>query len=169
MIGVWQIGGGVISAVTFLDGVSAQRGSAALALLLAFVGVALGSVLAGYGLYTGRAGAQIPSLIIQGLQLIGFNLGTSVFQLTLGPYVYLTLLWGARFSLDAGFMPTGILRWAIAPPEPTGVAINLLACWCFWRLLWIEPHQMRNPEPPAEVAATSSDPAGSIDPSAPAN
>ena len=168
-IGVWQMAGGAISAVTFLEAASAASGRnhVALALVLAALAAALGSVLAGYGLYRGHAGALGPSLVVQGLQLIGFNLGTTVYQLTLGPYFYLTMLWGQKFAFQVGFMPNFMLRWAVPPGESTGVAINLLACWCFWKILWTEPHQMRAASQTADASGTAAAPAASSEPSAP--
>ena len=144
-IGVWQMAGGAIAAVSFLDAVRTVPANHPLsvALLLLGSGVAAGAAVAGFGLYRGRPGALIPSLVAQGLQAIGFNIGTGVYQLTLGPYAYAAIVWGQRASINIGFMPRLLVRFGSGPTGAGAVAINLLACWCFWRLLWSEPEQIR--------------------------
>ena len=158
VIAVWQMIGGAIAAVTFLDAVRTvpEHQTVAVALVLLGAAAAVGAALAGFGLFRGRPGALVPSLVAQGLQLVGFNLGTTVFQLTLGPYLYATILWGERASLQVGFMPKLLVRFGLEASGTGAVAINLLACWCFWRLLWAEPQDVHalavTPAPPREVA-----------------
>ena len=156
IIAVWQMVGGALAAVTFLDAVRAVPAHQPISLALVLLGsvVAGGAALAGWGLYRGRPEALVPSLVAQGLQVLGFNLGTGVYQLTLGPYLYATIVWGQRASSDVGFMPRLLVQFGRGPTGAGAAAINLLACWCFWRLLWAEPEHVRAAAP-APVAPSA--------------
>lgn len=140
-VGVWQILGGAVAAITWLDlyrRLPEHQFASDLFHLLAIL-IALVSILLGAGLVKRRPEAVVPSLIVQALQLVGFSTGDLVYQLTLGPYFDVTILWWYRVQVIAGFQSRWTLGWNVQPPAPAGVAINLLACFCFWTLLWYEP------------------------------
>ncbi len=158
IIGVWQMAGGIFAAVSFLDAVRLlpRHQPTLVVLVIVAIGLSLGTAAAGYGLFRRKPGALAPSLVAQGLQLVGFGIGTWSYQLTLGPYVYLTMIWGQRFGLETGFMPRFTLYWA-TPGVPAGAAVNLLACWCFWKVLWAEPHELIEvPRAPAPAVVSES-------------
>jgi len=62
-----------------------------------------------------------------------------------GPYFDLTLLWWYRIWVIAGFQSRLTLRWNVQPTAQAGVAIDLLACFCFWTLLWYEQPKVHDP------------------------
>lgn len=140
-VGVWQILGGVAAAITWLDlyrRLPEHQFTSDLILLFAIL-IALTAILLGAGLVKRRPEAVLPSLFVQAVQLVGFSTGDFVYQLTLGPYFDLTILWWYRLQVIAGFQSRLTLRWNVPPAAQPGVAINLLACFCFWTLLWYEP------------------------------
>ena len=67
--------------------------------------IALASILLGVGLVKRYDEAVVPSLFVQALQLVGFSTGGLVYQLTLGPYFDITILWWHSFQVIAGFAP----------------------------------------------------------------
>ena len=139
-VGVWQILGGAAAAITWLDlyrRIPDHEFTSDLILLFAIL-IAVVSILLGVGLVKRRTEAVVPSLFVQALQLVGFSTGNFVYQLTFGPYFDLTLLWWYRISVIAGFQSRLTLRWNVQPSAQAGVAIDLLACFCFWTLLWYE-------------------------------
>jgi hypothetical protein len=140
-VGLWQIAGGAIAVLAWLDLLhrldNASLGTDVL-FALSF-SIAFLSIGAGYGLVKARWGAIVPSLVVQVVQIIGFSLGDSGYQLTLGPYLDLTIIWTRGVSIAAGFQPRLTLWWGHASELPTGVAVNLLACFCIYTLLWFEP------------------------------
>lgn len=148
-VGVWQIIGGVAASITWLDLYRRlpdhEFGSDLILLLAIFV--ALASILLGIALIKRRAEAVVPSLFVHSLQLIGFSTGDVIYQLTLGPYFDVTILWWHRLSVIAGIQPRLTLGFNVQPAGEAGVAIDLLACFCFWTLLWYEPNS-GNPAPP---------------------
>ena len=87
-VGVWQIIGGAVAAITWLDLyrlLPEHRFTSDLILLLAIL-IAVASILLGAGLVKRRPEAVVPSLFVQALQLVGFSTGNLIYQLTLGPY-----------------------------------------------------------------------------------
>jgi len=139
-VGVWQIIGGAAAAMTWLDlyrRLDDHQFLSDLILLLAIF-VALASILRGIGLVKRRTEAVVPSLFVQALQLVGFSTGDLVYQLTLGPYFDVTILWWHRLSVIAGFAPRLTVRFNVGSVGEAGVAIDLFACFCFWMLLWYE-------------------------------
>ena len=152
-VGVWQIIGGAAAAATWLDvyGRLPDHEFMSDLILLLAIFIALVSILLGIGLVKRRAEAVIPSLFVQALQLVGFSTGDLVYQLTLGPFFDVTILWWHRLSVIAGFQPQLMLRFNVQPVSEAGVAIDLFACFCFWMLLWYEP-------PPAAPDARDSVP-----------
>ncbi|HET7584981.1 MAG TPA: hypothetical protein VFK13_08740 [Gemmatimonadaceae bacterium] len=159
LIGIWQMAGGVITAITFLDAIRALPAGKPLdvVIVLCAVTIAIATAVVGYGLYRGRAAALAPSMIAQVLQVVAFNIGGTVYQLTLGPYLYFTVVFGERVTVGVGFMPR--MLFALSAVGPSTAAVNLLALWCFWKLLWTEPHQLldhrdaRTSPPPESAAA----------------
>jgi hypothetical protein len=140
-VGVWQILGGIAGAMTWFGvyrRISEHYFLSDLILLLAIF-IALASILLGVGLVKRRAGAVVPSLFVQALQLVGFSTGDLVYQFTLGPYFDVMILWWHRLSIIAGFAPRLTLRVNVQAAGEAGVAIDLFACFCFWMLLWYEP------------------------------
>ncbi|HKN69263.1 MAG TPA: hypothetical protein VJW73_23450 [Gemmatimonadaceae bacterium] len=140
-VGVWQILGGVAAAITWLDlyrRIPAHAVTSDVILLLAVL-IALISILLGAGLVKRRPEAVMPSLFLQALQLVGFSTGNFLYQFTLGPYFDVTIVWWHSFAVVAGFQSRLSLRWNLPPSAEAGVAIDLLACFCFWTLLWYEP------------------------------
>lgn len=145
-VGVWQLATGAIAAVSWLTLATRMRtDSPGLDLIVAGgVLLALLSLGAGYGLVRRRPGAVLPSLCVQALQIVGFTTGPILYQLTLGPYVDLTILWGQRVALIAGFQPR--LSLAVNPHAiaPTGFAVNLLACILLLAVLFFAPEDARS-------------------------
>jgi hypothetical protein len=140
-VGVWQIIGGAAAAISWLDlyrRLPEHQFTSDLILLFAIF-IALASILLGAGLVKNRTEAVGPSLIVQAMQLVGFSTGDIVYQLTLGPYFDVTILWWRTLNVIVGFQPRLTVRWNIQPAAQAGVAIDLLACFCFWTLLWYEP------------------------------
>ena len=139
-IAVWQIFGGALSLAAFLDSLRLPSNAPGLRGFVVTGGiiVALFAIVSGLRLRHRRTEAIYQSLIIQALQLVGFSSGSTVLQLTLGPYVYLTMLWGQRFSFEFGVRPSLQFHLNGAGTFPAGVALNLLALFCFARLLFWE-------------------------------
>lgn len=155
-IGVWQMMGGALSVVGFLDGLTRLPSVGGRSGVIVGVGVGLGTlaIIAGRALYQMRAVAIRPSLLIQAVQLVGFATSTSLVQLTLGPYVYLTLRSDNGVSLQAGFMPQLQFHMDTTYDIAPGIAINCLALYCFIRLLYTELRPGR-PETEAQEAAAA--------------
>lgn len=139
-VGVWQIVGGAVAAITWLDLYRQLPQHALLTdvILLLAIFIALASILLGVALVKRRAGAVVPSLLIQGLQLVGFSTGSLIYQLRLGPYFDVTILSWHRFAVIAGFRPQLTLRFNVQSAGEAGIAIDLVACFCFWMLLRYE-------------------------------
>lgn len=149
-VGVWQILGGAAAAITWLDvyrRIPDHEFASDLILLFAIL-IALVSILLGVGLVKRWPDAVLPSLFVQALQLVGFSTGDFVYQFTLGPYFDVTILWWHRLEVIAGFQSRLTLRWNVPPAAQAGVAIDLLACFCFWTLLWYEEPKQSNVAPP---------------------
>lgn len=157
-IAAWQVFGGAFSLVVFVDAMRRPTAAPGLRGVIATFGIiiALFAVLSGLRLRKRRTGAIHQALVVQGLQLIGFSTGSTMMQLTLGPYVYLTLMWGRRYAIDLGIRPTLEFHLGGAGTLPAGIAINLLAFACFMRLLfWELP---TTPAAPVVSVPTPSDP-----------
>ena len=148
-VGVWQIVGGAAAGVTWLDLYRRLQEHEFLSdlILLFAIFIALASILLGVGLVKRRTEAVVPSLFVQALQLVGFSTGDLVYQFTLGPYFDVMILWWHRFEVIAGIQPRLTVRFNVGSAGEAGVAIDLLACFCFWILLWYEP-----PPPASELA-----------------
>jgi hypothetical protein len=146
-VGGWQIIGGAAAAVTWLDGFARlpEKGLIVDAIFLFMIGVAIMSIVAGIGLVKERKAAILPSLLVQGLQVVGFSLGDFVYQIRLGPYIDLLMVWTQGLSITGGFRAAFTLSWPVSPPAATGAAVNLLACFCFWTVLWYEPPPQERP------------------------
>ena len=147
LIGAWQIIGGIYSAITFLDtvpalGITADRRVVLATFLLAICAL---SILAGRALLAGSQAGLRASLLVQGIQLAGASTGATAFQLTLGPYVYLAMIWGERLGLDFGFAPRFLWFTNATDAPPAGVVINLLALFFGWKLLRHEPAVAASP------------------------
>lgn len=156
-IATWQVLGGAFSMVVFLDALRRPAGAPGLRGVIVTLGLiaALFAVISGLRLRKRRPGAIHQALVIQGLQLVGFSNSTLMVQLTLGPYVYATMLWGRRYALDVGVRPTLEFHMSSTGALPAGVAINLLALFCFMRLLFWELPTTPDPQlaapPPSET------------------
>lgn len=136
-IGVWQMSGGAISVVGFLDSFGRLPSFGGWSVVVVGVGLGLSvlAILAGRALYQLRAVGIRPSLLVQAVQLCGLATSTSLVQLTLGPYVFLTLRWEYGVSLQAGFVPQLQFHVDTTYDITPGIAINCLALCCFTRLL----------------------------------
>ncbi len=159
-IGVWQMAGGALSVIAFLDGMRRFPNPGSAALVAAFIGVSLAllAIIAGRALYQLRAVGLGPSMLVQVVQLVGFATPTSLMQLTLGPCVYLTIRWSASVSLQAAFQPTLQFHFDAPYPIAPGVAVNLLACFCFLRLLFTETALVSD----RQATAAANDPGAAV-------
>lgn len=141
LIGLWEIVFGAIATVDWIQLALHMRRDS-LGLVLIVIGglvFSLVSIAAGIGLMRRRASAILPSACIQALQIIGVSSGSIVYELTMGPFLSLTILWGYRVSLFLGYqqrLSLLVTRRAIAP---TGIAINLIACLLLWLVLASDP------------------------------
>ena len=80
--------------------------------------------------------------------MLGFSDGLTTVQLTLGPYVYLTLIWEQRYALNLGMHPQLLFHLNASGGYAPGVALNLLAIFCVVLLLIIEVPSKAMPETP---------------------
>ena len=146
-VGGWQIIGGAAAAITWIDFFARlpEKGATVDAIFLFMMGLAITSIVAGIGLVKERRAAIVPSLLVQGLQVVGFSLGDLIYELHLGPYFDLLMIWTKGISITGGFRAEFTLRWPVSPAAATGAAVNLLACFCFWTVLWYEPRAQLRP------------------------
>ena len=150
IIGGWQILGGTLGGVYLLDalaGTGLPRGRQVV--LAAAIAVACGaSIFAGVQLLRARPAGVILSLAVQGLQTVGVAMDGAAAQFTLTPSAFLTVVWGARTSLEVGWRPRLMWLWgADAQVGGASIAINLLALGFFFILLFRgagEPRQERS-------------------------
>ena len=141
LIGVWETVFGAIALFSWIElAVHMRRDS--IGLIFIVIGGILFSILsiaAGIGLLRRRRSAILPSMCVQALQVVGVTAGSVVYQLTLGPFLDLTILWGYRVSLFLGYQPRLSLAVNTRAVAPTGLAINLIACALLLLVLASEP------------------------------
>lgn len=132
VVGVWQMLGGAIAAMSWLLAVmrlsiGSWRGGL---IIVGGIALAVLSFIAGYGLLRRNSTAILLSLCIQALQVVGLGKGNFIYQLAMGPYVDVTIFWWHRLSLLLGFQTRLSLRALPVTYAPDVVAINLFACAC---------------------------------------
>src|SRR5258706_42827 len=122
-IAVWQMTGGAIGGVYFLDAIPRLNASADLRTVVLAVAISVCglSLLSGWALLKQRRAARVPSLIIHAVQAVGFGTGVFTYRLVLGPYLFLYSLDG--IGVEAGFKPQLLFRWGA--PQPLGPHIIL--------------------------------------------
>jgi hypothetical protein len=162
-IAVWQVVGGMLSIAAFLDAVSVPGTSAAARFAcMAGCTIALFAVWSGFQLRKRRTSGLYSALVVQCLQLLGFSTGSTCLQLSLGPFVYLTLIFGQRYAIDFGMRPRLLFYINSSSAPEAGAVINLLALFCFVRLLFWEIPTTPTKAPVAAHLAVSSDVVGDV-------
>jgi hypothetical protein len=84
-----------------------------------------------------RPAGVVLSLAVQLVQTVGVAMDGAAAQFTLTPSAFLTVVWGARTSLEVGWRPRLIWLWGgDAQVGGASIAINLLALGFFFILLF---------------------------------
>ena len=91
-----------------------------------------------------------------GLQWLGVSVGSWAYQLLLGPYVLVTVIWGVRGSVEFGTRASLLVN-AAGGWVPPALSINLLPCAAL--LLLIDLPARHPASAPASAASWCSDPA----------
>lgn len=141
LLGLWEIAFGAAAIISWIElAIQMRRDSVGLVLIV--IGGVLFSVLslaAGIGLLRRKPSAVLPSACVQALQIVGVSSGSIVYQLTLGPFLNLMIIWGYRVSLFLGYQPRLSLAVNTRAVAPTGLAINLIACLLLFAVLASDP------------------------------
>ena len=146
-VGLWEIAFGILAIGSWIElAIHMRRDSVGLVLIV--IGGVLFSVLSlasGVGLLRGKTSAVLPSACVQALQIVGVSSGSIVYQLTLGPFLNLMIIWGYRVSLFLGYQPRLSLAVNTRAVAPTGLAINLVACLLLLAVLASDPSRGSRP------------------------
>jgi hypothetical protein len=132
LVGGWQLIGGAITAVTFLDRTPRADLSADTKLLVyaTVLPLSLLSALAGWALVRGHAltRARRLSVVLWTLQLVGVRVGDFAYRLALGPYCFLNIVPGRGVGVTAQIQPHVLLFYTDMPGETRSwLIVNLLA------------------------------------------
>ena len=138
IIGIWQMIGGALSAIAFLDAVprlvtDADTRTSVLVAVIPLCGL---SILAGYALFEGRRAGRRPSMVIQSIQLLGIGVGPRAIRLVLGPYILIGLIPQQWIGFSIGWQPQLHLYFHDVSP---GYYLNVLALACLWYLAFKWP------------------------------
>ncbi len=144
--------GGLLSAIAFLDSVPRVVPDSDLRITMLVIVVALCglSVLSGYALFQGRWAGRGPSLVVQGVQLLGFGVGPEAFRVILGPYLLIGLIPNQWMGLSIGWQPQ--LHVHLRDLSP-GYYLNVMALACLWYLAF----EWRTPDRHAGTPELNSD------------
>lgn len=145
-LGLWEIVSGAIAFLSWGNlAVSMRRDSPGLTLIvIGGILFAILSIIGGIGLARRSSSGILLSMCVQALQVVGFTTGNLIYQLALGPYLAVTILWGHRVSLLLGYQPRLTLALNPLSAGPNGIAINLIACVLLGLVLAADPVSARS-------------------------
>lgn len=150
IIGMYEVIGGMVSLLTFLDALRfvPAAGASGTSATLFSATAAIVSVLAGAFLLQGRRSGIHLSLIVQSVQLVAISSGTHLYQIILGPFIYIgvTASW---FGIDAGLMPRFMVLVSEGRRFPDFIAVNVVAGAFIGPLLHAHRASERTSTPPA--------------------
>lgn len=147
LVGTWQVAGGALSSVAFLDAIPRLRITQDLrtTVLASLLPLCALSILAGVALLRGTRAALVPSIVVQVAQIFAVSGGRTAYQLVLGPYLYVgsTSTWT---GIAAGVAPQFQFH-VNANGVSEGFAVNLLAS--FFAVVLVRAYRRRNIVPGA--------------------
>ena len=129
LLGLWEIVSGVMALASWSLLVVAMRRDSPGLTLIVVGGIlfALLTIAAGIGLARRTSTGILLSICVQALQVVGFSTGNVIYQLALGPYLDVSILWGHRVTVLLGYQPRLTLALNPLSAGPNGIAINLIA------------------------------------------